>query len=353
MTGQQVGIGLSGGVDSVIAAHLLTQAGYRVTAFFMRLPVDEADGQERMAGEVAAALGIPLRVIAMQDVFQEKIIQPFLDEYHMGRTPNPCVLCNRIVKFGRLADHMRNQGMDMVASGHYARIERTKSGEYVLRRGRDQSKDQSYFLCRLGQAQLGRILFPLGNLRKNEVKKLAASLGLARKVSTESQDVCFLNKGLQMFLVKHGLAEQPGEIRSLDGRVLGTHAGIHHYTVGQRRGLGLPDATPWYVVRLDPVANQVIVGKNEDLFRRGFYVDRLRWVGPEKKLPWRGEVQLRSRHSPAPATLSMEQSRWRITCEEPQRAITPGQYAVLYEGDKVIASAVIQNHQSDRIHDHE
>jgi tRNA-specific 2-thiouridylase len=353
MTAPQVGIGLSGGVDSAIAAHLLTETGYRVTAFFMRLPVDEADSQEQRAGEVAAALGISLQVIAMQDVFQEKIIQPFLDEYRMGRTPNPCVRCNRIIKFGLLADHMLKQGMDMVASGHYARIERTENGKYALRRGRDQSKDQSYFLCRLGQEQLGRILFPLGSLRKKEVKKLAASLGLARKVSTESQDVCFLNKGLRMFLVKHGLAGQPGEICSLDGRVLGTHAGIHHYTVGQRRGLGLPDATPWYVVRLDPIANQVIVGKDEDLFRRGFYVDRLHWLGPEKKLPWRGGVQLRSRHTPAPATLTMEKSRWRITCDEPQRAITPGQYAVLYEGDEVIASAVILNHQFDRIHNHE
>lgn len=346
MTAQQVGIGLSGGVDSAIAAHLLKQEGYRVTAFFMRLPVDEADSQEQRAGNVAAALGIPLRVIAMEEVFLEKIIRPFLDEYRIGRTPNPCVRCNRIIKFGLLAAYMLDQGMDMMASGHYARIDRTESGEYALRRGLDQGKDQSYFLCRLGREQLGRILFPLGTLRKKEVQELAASLGLAGKTGTESQDVCFLDKGLQMFLVKHGLAGQPGEILSLDGRVLGTHAGIHHYTIGQRRGLGLPDATPWYVVRLDPAANEVIVGKNEDLFQHRFYVDHLHWPGVEKKLPWRGGVQLRSRHSPAPATLTRKKSGWSITCEEPQRAITPGQYAVLYEDDKVVASAVIINNES-------
>ncbi len=345
MSAQQVGIGLSGGVDSAIAAHLLRQEGYRVTAFFMRLPVHGADRQEERARNIAASLAIPIRVIDMENTFWERVIQPFLAEYRLGRTPNPCVRCNRIIKFGLLADFMFGQGMDMAASGHYTRIDRTENGEYVLRRGLDQGKDQSYFLCRLGREQLGRILFPLGSHRKQEVRELAASLGLAGKTGAESQDVCFLDKGLQMFLVKHGLAGQPGKIRGPDGRVLGTHAGIHHYTIGQRRGLGLPDATPWYVVRLDPAANEVIVGKDADLYRQDIYVARLHWLGRQQQLPWQGSVQLRSRHRPEPAVLEQYKGHWRITCATPQRAITPGQYAVLYEDDRVVASGVIVNNE--------
>ena len=341
MNAQQVGIGLSGGVDSAIAAHLLVRDGYRVTGFFMRLPVSEVDAQEQRARKVADSIGIPLEIVDLQHQFQQQVVQPFLQQYQQGRTPNPCVCCNRHIKFGLLARYMLDRGMDRVASGHYARVESKPQETYTLRRGVDQGKDQSYFLCRLGQRQLASMLLPLGDFHKDEVKTLAASMGLTDKVGTESQDVCFLEDGLTMFLVKHGHEGRPGEIHSIDGRVLGNHPGINRYTIGQRRGLGLPDATPWYVVRLDPHNNRVIVGKHDDLFTKSFYIDDLHWTGREKQLPWQGEVQLRSRHRSAPATLTRAGERWLVTCNESQRAVTPGQYAVFYDRDQVIASGII------------
>jgi len=347
MNAQQVGIGLSGGVDSAIAAHLLVRNGCRVTGFFMRLPVSDVDAQEEKAGKVADFLGIPLEIVDLEEPFQQQVIRPFLEQYRQGCTPNPCVRCNRIIKFGLLAERMLDRGMDLVASGHYARVEQDAQGIYTLRRGVDQGKDQSYFLCRLGQRQLARVILPLGSHHKDEVRTMAASLGIAGQVSTESQDVCFLDEGLAMFLVKHGQDGAPGEIHTIDGRMLGRHAGINRYTIGQRRGLGLPDATPWYVVRLDPEKNRVIVGKQDDLFTKKFYINDLHWLGRAKQLPWQGEVQLRSRHRPTPAILARAGERWRVTCHEAQRAVTPGQYAVFYDGDQVIASGIIDTHASE------
>ncbi len=333
---------MSGGVDSTVAALLLREQGYEVHGFFMELPVADVLRQCHRVQTLAKAIDIPLQVVDMKKLFTKEIIDSFVGEYSKGRTPNPCVTCNATMKFGALLDFMFDHGMDKGATGHYACIRREGQGEYHLLRGNDPKKDQSYFLCRLQQRQLSSILFPLGSWLKEDVFARASSLGLSGFSSGESQDVCFLSTGLRQFLTEYGVGEKTGEIRTMDGRLLGNHSGISQYTVGQRRGLGLPDATPWYVVALNPRHNQVIVGKNDALFTREIILQELRWLYAEPALPWQGLVQLRSRHRPAPAVLAQAaDGKWVVTCDQPQRAVTPGQFAVFYEDSRVVGSGII------------
>ncbi len=342
MSPEKIGIAMSGGVDSTVTALLLREQGYEVHGFFMRLPVAESEQQIHRVQEIAETIDIDLELIDMREQFSEKIISYFIKQYRRGKTPNPCVICNKTIKFGVLLETMLSRGMDKGATGHYARINHDPDRGYHLLRGLDPKKDQSYFLCRLDQKQLANILFPLGSWRKQDVYAKAESLGLTGFSGNESQDVCFLSTGLQEFFADRGVEEQTGEICSLDGRVLGLHSGISHYTVGQRRGLGLPDATPWYVVGLDPENNRVLVGKNEDLFKREIVICDLQWTTPDLSLPRQCLVQLRSRHTPAGARLEQTgQNRWLISCSEPQRAITPGQFAVFYEEQRVVGSGTI------------
>lgn len=333
---------MSGGVDSAVAALLLREQGYEVHGFFMELPVADLLQQLHRVQAVAKAVDIPLQVVDMKKLFTQKIIDSFVDEYSKGRTPNPCVICNATIKFGALLDLMLARGMEKGATGHYAGIRRDEQGEYHLLRGGDRKKDQSYFLCRLQQRQLGNILLPLGSWQKKDVYAKASSLDLPNLANGESQDVCFLSTGLRQFLTEYGVGEEIGEIRTTHGRLLGSHSGISQYTVGQRRGLGLSDATPWYVVGLDPEHNQVIVGKNDDLFTREVILQDLHWLCAEPALPWQGLVQLRSRHRPALALLTqIADGKWLATCDQPQRAVTPGQFAVFYEEDRVAGSGII------------
>ncbi len=334
---------MSGGVDSTVSALLLRDQGYEVHGFFMRLPVAESTQQIRRVQEIATTIEVPLQVVDMREQFSKQIIHYFVEQYTQGRTPNPCVVCNRQIKFGILHETMLARGMDRAATGHYARIAHEQQGGYTLLRGIDPKKDQSYFLCRLEQQQLARTLFPLGTWEKQQVYNKAKAYGLVGFSGGESQDVCFLSVGLQEFLIGQGVEEQTGEIHSLDGTMLGYHSGICRYTVGQRRGLGLPDATPWYVVALDAENNQVLVGKNDDLLKQHIIIRKFQWTGPELRLPWRGLVQLRSRHKAAPAQLEqIADNEWQISFDKPQRAITPGQFAVLYDNARVVGSGVIQ-----------
>lgn len=342
---------MSGGVDSTVVARLLLDQGHNVHGFFMLLPLEDIEEKTEKVHNVADRLHIPLHCIDLRKDFSRAVISPFVDSYHQGLTPNPCVVCNETIKCGQLLDVIIEQGMKHVATGHYARILRHADGS-ALHRGIDPGKDQSYFLCRLKANQLARLLFPLGELHKTDVYKLAATMGFSHFDGQESQDVCFLSQHtLPDFLLSQGMANTPGDIVTSDGKILGRHRGIWQYTVGQRRGLGLPDATPWYVTALNPAQNQVIIGKNSDLFRHRVLLDAVRWIIP-KPAHWQGRVQLRSRHQAAAAKIfSLSQGQWQVEFAEPQRAITPGQFAVFYTEDQVVGSGIIQPGISSSLQD--
>ncbi|MGE4561175.1 MAG: tRNA 2-thiouridine(34) synthase MnmA [Desulfobulbus sp.] len=340
MTTPVVGVAMSGGIDSTMAASLLLEQGYRVHGFFMQLPLAREQDLEARARRVAGHLNIPLTLIDLRHQFSEQVIRSFIRTYRAGFTPNPCIHCNRTVKFGLFARAIREAGMDLVATGHYARLV-DDGGKLWIGRGLDPVKDQSYFLARLDADQLQRLLFPLGRWTKEAVCRRAEDLGFSFG-GEESQDVCFLEQDLPGFLTLHGLGGHKGAVVTLEGRTIGEHQGVWRYTIGQRRGLGLPDATPWYVVGLDGPGNRVIVGKNEDLFTRLCPLHSLLWTNNAPPLPWKGPVQLRSRHTPALAVLSQTgPDGWQLEFDQAQRAITPGQYAVLYEGDRVLGSGII------------
>ena len=340
MAALKVGVAMSGGVDSTMAASLLQEQGHEVHGFFMLLPLPNLEAQQRRVQEVADRLSIPLTWIDLRRQFAAQVIDYFTKNYHAGLTPNPCIHCNRTIKFALLAHAMLANGMDQVATGHYARIE-TSDGRFFVARGADRLKDQSYFLARLSSEQLQRVLFPLGSWTKEQVYARATGLGF-HFGGEESQDVCFLPQGLPGFLAEQGIGDQTGPVISVDGRQIGEHRGVWHYTIGQRRGLGLPDATPWYVVGLDGSRNRVIVGKQQDLLHSRCTLHALVWMQLPPVQSWRGLVQLRSRHAPALADLRQTgPDAWELVFASPQRAITPGQFAVFYEHDRVLGSAVI------------
>lgn len=341
-TAHTIGVAMSGGVDSTVTAGLLLEQGYAVHGFFMLLPLPGLTEQTRKVQMVADQLQIPLHLVDVREQFEQTIISSFVDAYQQGITPNPCVVCNQEIKCGRLLDEMANQGMDKMATGHYAQIVDT-GDRAMLHRALDPGKDQSYFLCRLSARQRERLLLPLGSWKKTEVFQRAQDMGFTHFGGQESQDVCFLaDQHLADFLTDQGVANMPGEITTRHGKVLGRHTGIWKYTVGQRRGLGLPDATPWYVTGLDAEKNQVLIGKNEELFQRRVLLRHMQWMIPQPK-NWQGGVQLRSRHQPAEAQLlPADNNLWQVLFTEPQRAITPGQFAVFYQGDQVIGSGIIE-----------
>jgi tRNA-uridine 2-sulfurtransferase len=340
MAALKVGVAMSGGVDSTMAASLLRDEGHQVHGFYMLLPLPSLESQLQRVREVATHLHIPLTTVDLRRSFTDEVMGYFTATYQAGLTPNPCIQCNRTIKFGRLAETMLAEGMERIATGHYGRIVEWQGKRYVAR-GTDNGKDQSYFLARLGSEQLRAILFPLGDWTKEQVYARAADLGFSFQ-GQESQDVCFLTAGLPAFLAEHGIRDQEGAVVTQDGRQIGTHRGVWQYTIGQRRGLGLPDATPWYVVGLDGPGNRVIVGKQETLFATRCPLHSLRWVQAPPSLPWRGLVQLRSRHVPVLAEVTRTgTATWQLVFSRPQRAVTPGQFAVFYEGDRVLGSAVI------------
>ncbi len=336
-----VGVAMSGGVDSTVAAATLLEQGFMVHGFFMKLPLPGVGVQTRKVQAVADQLDIPLHLIPMEKKFTLKIIAYFCDEYRLGRTPNPCVVCNRAIKFGLLSKTMLAQGMKKTASGHYVGIEQQEDAMF-LRRGIDPKKDQSYFLCRLAPQQLQHSLFPLADRHKEDIFRQALALGFTQFDGDESQDVCFLaQQDLASFLVEQGVQAVQGDIVTRDGQVLGTHEGIWKYTVGQRRGLGIPDTTPWYVIGLNAAMNQVVIGKNDALFQKELTVSDMQWQ-MDVPTSWQGKVQLRSRHQAAAAEVfSGENGNWQVSFQEPQRAVTPGQFAVMYQEDTVVGSGII------------
>jgi tRNA-specific 2-thiouridylase len=364
-TPDTIAIAMSGGVDSSAAAALLHAQGHPLIGLTLQLW-----NQRRLAGRegmpesvqgrccsiddvydarhVAEHLGIPYYLVNAQDRFEEEVIRPFVSEYLAGRTPIPCTLCNNHLKFDQLLLTARQIGAERIATGHYARNHfdpnRGTHGRWVLSRPADRSKDQTYFLFGLTQDQLSRTLFPLGEMQKPDVRLMAAGHGLDLAQKPDSQEICFIPGGsysqfLKAYLDEQGreLRDSSGELVSSSGEVVGYHEGIHGFTVGQRKGLGLSSPDPLYVLKIHPDSHRVEVGSDDQLLSRTLRADRLNWVSiPEPTGPIRVAIKIRHRHEPAPATLRvLSEDLIEATFDDPQRAVTPGQSAVFYQGDEV------------------
>jgi tRNA-specific 2-thiouridylase len=339
---------LSGGVDSAVAALLLREQGHRVVALHMSLAPGDPPEPGEAVGALARQLGVPLHGVDLRPAFRQEVIEPFLEAYLRGRTPNPCVVCNPRIKFLLLRRYALDLGIPWLATGHYARILHPEDeGRYRLFRGRDRAKDQSYFLYGLTQERLARAVFPLGDLAKGQVRELAAAGGLSRIVKPESQDICFIRDNDYRRLLEEHVAidalPSRGQVVDMEGCLLGEHDGIHRFTIGQRRGLGIPSSDAYYVVALEPETNTVRVGRRRDLRRREFLVTDPNWVGITQPLaPVEALVQVRSRHEEAPALLEPGPRGVLVRFREPQTAITPGQAAVFYRGEEVLGGGIIE-----------
>ncbi len=347
-------VALSGGVDSSVAAALLVEQGYAVTGVMLRLWAEPGAVRDNLcctpdavgrARAVADLLGIPFRLLDVRDRFRRAVVDYFIAEYRAGRTPNPCVPCNREVRFGYLLRWAREQGADYIATGHYARVRRV-GDRYQLLRGRDPAKDQSYVLHILTQEQLAHVLFPLGDLTKEEVREIARRKGLPVAEQPESQDICFLADGdYRRFLRQEAPeATRPGPILDTSGRVLGEHQGLVNYTIGQRKGIGIAAPEPLYVVALDPERNALIVGTADELGWTGCIAEWMHYIsGEEPPGPFTATAKIRYRHREVEVEATpLPNRRLRVRFAEPQRDVTPGQYLVLYQGGVVVGGGVIK-----------
>ncbi len=349
-------VALSGGVDSAVAAALLVQQGYRVLAAMLRLWTDPfAPGEnacctleaQDLARQVAHQLGIPFHVVDAQALFRREVVEPFLESHLHALTPNPCVLCNRRVRWRLLLDWAQEHGAAFLATGHYARLRPLPDGRVQLLRGRDRRKDQSYVLAWLTQAQLRRTLFPLGDLTKAEVRRLAADFGLPVAQRRESQDLCFLGGGDYRDFLRRYRPEvvQPGPILSPTGERLGIHQGLAFYTIGQRRGLGIAAPEPLYVLDKDPQRNALIVGPARALGFVALEAEQVNWIlgAPPPQDVFRAQVKIRYKAPPAPATVErLAADVIRVRFDQPLRDITPGQAAVLYDGEVCLGAGWIR-----------
>ena len=351
-------VAMSGGVDSSVTAAMMVDAGYDVTGITMRLGAPDTieveperpnccslEGIED-ARRVATQLGIPFYGVNYEDAFREQIIDYFVDEYLIGRTPSPCMVCNRELKFGRLLDLARTLECDAIATGHYARVEQhPETGRYLLRKARDISKDQSYFLAALTQEQLRCAMMPLGEYTKAEVRDLARKYQLRTAEKIESQELCFVADTNYRRFLQDRVPEkiQGGDIVDEGGSVLGKHDGVPFYTVGQRRGLGIAVGKPLYVTQLNASENTVVVGESDALLEDTMHVERINLIAIEKLTgPIRAHVKIRSRDDGGPATITpISDTEAVVNFDEPRRAITPGQATVFYDGEYVLGGGWI------------
>lgn len=353
--GRRILVGMSGGVDSSVTAHLLKQDGWDVIGVTMKVwpqdcisrAEDKCCGPSAIADarSVAHSLGIPHYVVDEADQFEKLVIDYFSSEYKAGRTPNPCVMCNEKLKFGNLWTKARGLGAEFIATGHYAIIEDYTDTSATLRRGRDSRKDQSYFLFSLRKEQLARAVTPLGDMTKDEIRAIAREIGMKVADKVDSQEICFVpGNDYKAFLRSH-LGEQEfhkGGIYDTSGNFIAEHEGIEMFTIGQRKGLPGGSPRPMYVVDIDPETSRVIVGTDEELTREEFEVDNLNWQIDEPTAPIDVSVKIRYAHPGADATVSrIGANRYRVALHVPQRAITPGQAAVFYQGDRVVGGGWI------------
>jgi tRNA-uridine 2-sulfurtransferase len=378
-TAETIAVAMSGGVDSSAVAAMLRAEGRNVIGLTMQLW-----NQRRLAGHegmpesvqgrccsiddvydarrVAETLGIPYYVVNHEERFERDVVRPFVEEYLAGRTPIPCSLCNNHLKFDQLLVVARQIGADRIATGHYAQVVFDEQlSRWLLKRPADKSKDQTYFLFGLTQEQLSRTLFPLGGMTKPEVRELARKHSLVIAEKPDSQEICFVPGGDYKRFLEAYLAEQgdrptriagemvAGEMVTTDGKVIGEHAGVHNFTVGQRKGLGVATGSPLYVIQIKNDTRQVVVGKDEELYSRTLHARRVNLISTaELREPMRVAVKIRHKHQPAPAVIepageSAGPDEVRVTFDEPQRALTPGQAAVFYDGDIVVGGGWIEN----------
>jgi len=367
ITDRPIAVAMSGGVDSSVVAGLLRREGHRVVGMTMqlwnqrRLPDLAPEGPTGRccslddvydARAVAQHLGIPYYVVNFEERFEREVVKPFIADYLAGRTPIPCTLCNNFVKFDQFLDMARGAGAETIATGHYARIAQDQTtGRWQMHTSVDRAKDQTYFLFGLTQDQLARTRFPLGGFEKAQVRELARELGIPTAEKPDSQEICFVPNGdyaafIDGYFQEQGIAsaEAAGEVVTTDGRVVGEHSGVHHFTVGQRRGLRVAAGEPLYVIETRPAERRVIIGRNDELLRASMHVNQVNWISIAPPIePVRAQVKIRNKHVAAAATIvpSPEPARVEVRFDEAQRAVTPGQGAVFYDGELVLGGGWI------------
>jgi tRNA-specific 2-thiouridylase len=338
----KIAVAMSGGVDSSVTAALLKEQGHEVIGLTMQiLPHQDAVNYARKTAE---KLGISHHVIDFRDIFARSIIDNFCREYSLGRTPNPCVLCNHLIKFGALWEKAAELGADCIATGHYARIE--KHGTTItLSKGADKNKDQSYFLCSLTREQLIHVMFPIGQLTKTKVRQIAREMNIPTASRPDSQEICFIPDNDYAGFLKARLpqASVPGPVVDMQGNIMGQHQGITAYTIGQRHGLGIANTEPLYVIAIIPGQNSIVVGAKKDIFGTELIAGNLNWITPERPIkPFTVKARIRYHHPEAEAKINpLDNDNVYVKFAEPQMAITPGQTVAFYDGESVLGGGTI------------
>jgi tRNA-specific 2-thiouridylase len=353
MARTKVAVALSGGLDSAAAALLVKQAGYDLLGVHMRLG-DSAhlDLQAHHAENVCRILNIPYHEVDLRSEFETCVVDYFCHEYQQGRTPNPCVACNQHIKFGFLLDKALSLGADYLATGHYARVEHSSNG-YRLLKATDTSRDQSYFLYTLTQEKLARILFPLGDYTRDQVKQMAKQAGLPT-ASRSSQDICFISQKNYGVFLSQRFSSMPGDIVDTHGKKLGQHRGIAFYTIGQRHGVGLASGKPFYIVRIEPETNRIVLGSVEDLYSQSLTARNLSWISgraPQEPITVMAKIRYKSKEAEATvfpsrrceSRCNRDEAICHVRFAQPQKAVTPGQAVVFYNGEEVLGGGVIDS----------